>query len=95
MITGMKLPIVNSIITTSMAKITPAMGVLNEPAMAAAVPQATSVRMLWLGSENAWPSRLELAAPRWIAGSSRPPDWPEIRARMPPKNCTIALRIGR
>jgi len=62
--TGMKLAMVYSIITTSMAKMTPAIGVLNEPAMAAAVPQATSVRTLLLGSSNAWPIRLDAAAPR-------------------------------
>jgi hypothetical protein len=64
MMTGIKLPMVYSIITTSIAKMTPARGVLKDPAIAAAVPQATRVRILLLGNSNACPSRLELAAPR-------------------------------
>ncbi len=93
--TGMNDPIVYSIITTSMAKMTPAMGVLNDPPMAAAVPQATRVRKALLGSSRAWPRRLALAAPRWMAGPSRPPEMPAIRAMMPPKNWATALRMGR
>ena len=94
MITGRKLAMVYSIITTSMAKMTPAMGVLKELAKAAAVPQATSVLMPSLGSRSHWPSRLAVAAPKWMAGPSRPPDWPESRAAAPPKNCTAALLAG-
>ena len=94
MITGRKLAIVYSIITTSMAKMTPAMGVLKELASAAAVPQATSVLMPSLGSRSHWPSRLAAAAPKWMAGPSRPPDWPESSAAAPPKNCTAALLAG-
>ena len=60
----MKLAMVYSIITTSMAKMTPAMGVLKLLAIAAAVPQATIVRMLLLGKREARPSRLAAVAPK-------------------------------
>ena len=44
----MKPAMVYSIITTSMAKMTPATGVLKEAEIPAAVPQATSTRrLLW------------------------------------------------
>ena len=82
----MKLAMVYSIITTSMAKMTPAIGVLNDAPMAAAEPQATNVRTLLLGSRKASPSRLEVAAPRCTAGPSRPPDSPVVNAATPPKN---------
>ena len=77
---------VYSIITTSMAKITPEMGVLKEAEMAAAQPQATSVRMLLLGSRIHCPSRLEKAAPRCTAGPSRPADCPVITVVTPETN---------
>ena len=60
--------------TTSIAKITPAIGVLKLEAIAAAVPQATIVRMLLLGSFDFCPNKLAAVAPKWIAGPSRPPD---------------------
>ncbi len=63
-ITGIKLIRVYSIITTSMAKITPAMGVLNEAEIPAAVPQATNTRKLLLGSRSFSPNPLEAAAPK-------------------------------
>src|SRR5690554_5033719 len=88
---GVKPAMVYSIITTSMAKITPAIGVLNEAEMAAAQPQATSVRMLLLGSLSHCPNRLENAAPRCTAGPSRPADWPETTVVTPATNCTMAL----
>ena len=71
---GVKPAMVYSIITTSMAKMTPEIGVLKEAEMAAAQPQATSVRMLLFGSRIHWPIRLEKAAPRCTAGPSRPAD---------------------
>ena len=73
-IIGVKPAMVYSIITTSMAKMTPEIGVLKEAEMAAAQPQATSVRMLLFGSRIHWPIRLEKAAPRCTAGPSRPAD---------------------
>lgn len=63
-ITGVKPVMVYSIMMTSMEKITPASGVLNEAAMAAAAPQATSTRMLLFGIRNFCPSKLAVAAPR-------------------------------
>ena len=71
---GMKLTIAYSIITTSMAKMTPAIGVLNEAPIAAAVPQATSVRTQLSGSRNASPEQ---------AGSCRAKmhGWPLAPAR--------------
>src|SRR5690554_3879508 len=89
---GVNPAMVYSIITTSMAKITPEMGVLNEAEMAAAQPQATRVRMLLLGRRIHWPSRLENAAPRCTAGPSRPADWPLTTVATPATNCTTALR---
>ena len=52
MMTGMKLAMVYSIITTSIAKMTPAIGVLKEAPMAAAEPHATRVRMLLFGRSD-------------------------------------------
>ena len=52
----MKLAMVYSIMTTSIAKMTPAIGVLKDAAIAAAVPQPTRARILLLGSRNNWPS---------------------------------------
>ncbi|BBI54934.1 hypothetical protein HORIV_73550 [Vreelandella olivaria] len=63
-ITGIKLIKVYSIITTSIAKMTPAMGVLKEAEMAAAVPHATSTLRLLLGRRICWPSPLAAAAPK-------------------------------
>ena len=63
-ITGINPPTVYSNITTSIAKITPAIGVLNDAAMAAAMPQPTSRRILLLGSISFCPSKLLAAAPR-------------------------------
>ncbi len=48
--TGINPAMVYSINTTSMAKITPASGVLNDAAMAAATPQAASMRRLLFGN---------------------------------------------
>ena len=48
-ITGAKLTMEYSIMTTSIEKMTPASGVLNEAAIAAAMPQAASVRLLLFG----------------------------------------------
>ena len=64
MMTGMKEITEYSIITTSMAKMTPAIGVLKEADIAAAVPQPTSVRILLFGRRMRWPSTLAAAAPR-------------------------------
>ena len=63
-ITGIKPLMVYSIITTSMAKMTPANGVLNEAAMAPAEPHAIRIRILLLGSRIFCPSKLPPAAPR-------------------------------
>src|SRR5690554_1462403 len=63
-IMGVNPAMVYSIITTSMAKITPAIGVLNDADMAAAQPHATRVRMLLLGKRIHCPMRLENAAPK-------------------------------
>ena len=93
-ITGVKPTSVYSIITTSMAKMTPAMGVLNEAAIAAAVPQATRMRMLLFGRCNHWPNRLALAAPTWMAGPSRPTECPVTMATVAPANCMTAFRQG-
>ena len=86
MMMGTKLVIAYSIMTTSMAKITPAMGVLNDAPIAAADPQATSVRTQLSGSRRASPSRLEVAAPRCTAGPSLPPDSPVASPMTPPTN---------
>src|SRR5690554_197212 len=90
-IIGVKPAMVYSIITTSMANITPEIGVLNEAEIAAAQPQATNVRMLLLGNLIHWPSKLEKAAPRCTAGPSRPADWPLTTVVTPATNCTTAL----
>ena len=63
-ITGIKPVMVYSIKMASIAKMTPARGVLNDAAIAAATPQAVSVRKLLLGNLSCWPNKLELAAPR-------------------------------
>ena len=91
-ITGMKLAMVYSIITTSMANTTPASGVLKDAAMAAALPQATSERTQLFGTARPWPSKLETAAPRCTAGPSLPPERPQVRANTPPANCRAPLR---
>ena len=62
-ITGTKPATVYSIMTTSIAKITPAIGVLKEAAMAAAVPQADITLRLLLGKRRPAPNRLLAAAP--------------------------------
>ena len=89
---GVKPAMVYSIITTSMAKITPEIGVLNDAEIAAAQPQATNVRMLLLGSRIHCPIKLEMAAPRCTAGPSRPADWPVTTVLTPVANWTRALR---
>ena len=89
----MKPAMVYSIITTSMAKMTPDIGVLNEAEIAAAQPQATRVRMLLFGNRIHCPIRLENAAPRCTAGPSRPADWPLTTVATPEMNCTMALRM--
>ena len=61
-----------SIMTTSIANMTPAIGVLKDAAMEAAVPHATNVLKLLFGSLNSCPSKLLLAAPTWTTGPSRP-----------------------
>src|SRR5215470_4611009 len=93
-ITGAKPITVYSISTTSMAKATPASGVLNDAAIAAAAPHATSTRRLLFGSPMRWPATLALAAPRWIAGPSRPTDIPETIATAAPTNWTTAFLNG-
>jgi len=52
MMTGAKLSIEYSIITTSMEKMTPASGVLKEADIAAAMPQAAKVLRLLFGSRS-------------------------------------------
>ncbi len=94
-ITGVKLPMVYSIITTSMAKITPASGVLKEAPMAAAIPQATRVRILLLGRWSHLPAIPPEAAPKWTLGPSLPTEWPLAMLSAAPKNCITALRNGR
>ena len=91
---GIKLAMVYSIKMTSMAKITPAKGVLNDAAMAAAAPQPTKTRMLLFGRRTHCPSMLALEAPRWILGPSRPTDCPLIKLIPAPKICSKVLRIG-
>ena len=93
--TGMKPTMVYSIITTSMAKMTPAMGVLKEAAIPAAVPQATSTRRLLWGRRSSWPRPLEAAAPRWIAGPSRPADSPPTTDTTPTHHWFNQLRSGK
>ena len=70
---------VYSMSTTSIAKMTPASGVLKDAAMAAAVPQATNVRKLLVDCRKVEPSRLDAAAPKCTAGPSRPPERPAAR----------------
>jgi hypothetical protein len=62
--TGIKPTTVYSAMITSMAKITPARGVLKAAAMPPAVPQAISTRRLLLGRPSFCPSRLLTAPPR-------------------------------
>lgn len=83
---GVKPAIVYSIITTSMAKMTPEIGVLNEADMAAAQPHATRVRILLFGSLIHCPIRLENAAPKCTAGPSRPADCPVTTVVTPTMN---------
>ena len=73
-ITGVKPTIVYSIRITSIAKITPARGVLKEAAIPAAAPQATKVRILLLGKCKVCPIKLALAAPKCTLGPSLPMD---------------------
>ena len=94
MITGTKPRIVYSISTTSMAKITPASGVLKEAAMAAAAPQATRLRSSSGRTSKAWPTKLDAAAPRWTAGPSWPPERPMFKAKTLPPNCRPAAPHG-
>ena len=84
----MKPAMVYSRTMTSIEKITPAMGVLNEEPIAAAAPQPIRTRIELLGSFSVWPNRLLTDAPRWMAGPSRPPVWPLISAIAPVTNCT-------
>ena len=89
---GMNVLMLYSIIITSMAKMTPAMGVLNEAEMAAAQPHPVRMRTLLLGKRAHWPSKLPPAAPRCTAGPSLPMDSPPISVAAAPKNCTSKLR---
>ena len=93
-ITGRKPAMVYSIRITSMAKTTPASGVLKDAPIAAAQPQANSVRVLLSGSANRRPSQVEAAAPRCTAGPSRPPERPAVKATTVPTNCRDAARQG-
>lgn len=87
---------VYSMSTTSMAKITPARGVLKPAAMAPATPHPTRVRMLLLGRRRRWPSTLAVAAPRWTVGPSRPTEWPQTMAAAAVTNwMTLASRGSR
>ena len=86
MMTGVKPIIVYSITTTSMAKITPASGVLKPAAIAAATPQHTKVRVLLFGTFKYRPNALPLVAPRCTPGPSRPIDWPVINTIVAPIN---------
>ncbi len=63
-ITGKNPMMVYSINTTSIAKITPAMGVLKDAEMAAATPQPAKVRKLLWGNLSHWPNWLAVAAPK-------------------------------
>ena len=72
--TGVKPIMLYSSITTSIAKITPAIGVLNDAAIAPAVPHPTIRRRLLLGRWKIRPICEPAPAPRWTAGPSVPPD---------------------
>jgi len=91
---GAKPAMVYSIITTSMAKITAASGVLNEAAIPAAAPQPTSVRTLLLGKASWPPSQLPVVAPICAAAPSRPIDWPLAMASADIVNSAIAALTG-
>ncbi len=71
------------------------MGVWKEAEMAAAVPQATSTRRLLWGSLSRWPRPLTAAAPRWMAGPSRPAESPPSTEISPTHHWVIQLRSGK
>ena len=62
--TGVKPITVYSMITTSIAKITPAKGVLNAAEIAAATPLPTKMRIPLLGICKRCPNMLPAAAPK-------------------------------
>ncbi len=94
-ITGINPAMVYSINITSIEKITPAIGVLNDAEMAAATPQPTKVLWQLLGRCSRCPSWLAAPAPKCTAGPSRPIDWPLSKASTPPTNCIIQFRSGK
>ena len=70
--TGRKVRALNSGIISSMANITPPIGVLKVAAMPAPAPAATSVMRCHGAMRMTWPSVEPSAAPIWMIGPSRP-----------------------
>ncbi len=61
----------------SRAKTAPAMGALKVAAMPAAAPQPIMVRRRWGEKCSHWPTALDMAAPIWMMGPSRPTEPPQ------------------
>ena len=76
MATGRKVSTLNSGIISSMANITPPMGVLKVEAMPAPAPAATSAIRWPTGMRMICPSVEPSAEPIWMMGPSRPTDDP-------------------
>ena len=70
--TGRKVRALNSGIISSMANMTPPIGVLKVAAMPAPAPAATSVMRCHGAMCTIWPSVEPIAEPIWMIGPSRP-----------------------
>jgi hypothetical protein len=74
--TGKKVRVLTSGIISSMAKMTPPIGVLNVAAMPAPAPAATSVMRCHASSRISCPMLEPREAPIWMMGPSRPTEEP-------------------
>ena len=79
---------------SSIANITPPIGVLKVAAMPAPAPAATSVIRWPAGMATIWPSVDPIAEPIWMMGPSRPTDEPLPIAKAEARDFTRAT-IGR
>ncbi len=70
--TGRKVRALNSGIISSMANMTPPIGVLKVAAIPAPAPAATSVIRCHGAMRMTWPSVEPIAEPIWMIGPSRP-----------------------
>ena len=76
MATGMNVAMLNSGSISSIANITPPIGVLKVAAIPAPAPAATSTMRWAAGIRSSCPSVEPMAEPIWMIGPSRPTDEP-------------------